>query len=530
MKESKLTKTVTVLFIIITALSISLPGAFSSGPLWPDGQRYAFNGILLHDMIRDGAIFHPYEYNIKFYAQYPATNLPYGPPFFAIVFAAAFGLFGISFSVARCVVALYTVGAALMCWYLFYRISRNYWYSLVAVAAFLFNPLTVTYSRDITPELPVAFYCFLTLYFFYYYVESEKKYFGIYSALAFSLGYLTKPYIIPIGISLPIYIVIFKKWNIVYKKETWLAVFITLILILPDTILLFKFTTQDLPTGIPTGWNLLSEHPTTLINSSPVLAILSIIGFIIGSIRRDRLVLLSLIWALSWYTFFTFYVRAEAEKYLVTFIPSMLAAFALASYEVASKIKKMHIGKAIIIFVIITFIYEAWYTPVRYVFGYEDAGRYVAENSRGKSVLFYGRYDGAFMMGIRRHVSQQGLCVLRGDRQLATRLWWGELKDNDSVKSPEDIIKLLNEYQAGYVVVERDMPEAREYQEYINLMTALKDNNYFHQVATFPIIANYGNLGPELIVYKFYFSEGIGKARTLKIPVPSLDRGLDVPF
>ena len=61
-------------------MAISLPGSFSSGPNWPDGQRYTFNGILIHDMVRDGGIFHPYQYAVDFYAHCPATNLPYGLP------------------------------------------------------------------------------------------------------------------------------------------------------------------------------------------------------------------------------------------------------------------------------------------------------------------------------------------------------------------------------------------------------------------------------------------------------------------
>lgn len=81
MKKSKVINIVALFLISLASLAISLPGSLTSGPVWPDGQRYTFNGILLHDMLRDGAIFHPYEYATKFYAQYPAINLPYGPPF-----------------------------------------------------------------------------------------------------------------------------------------------------------------------------------------------------------------------------------------------------------------------------------------------------------------------------------------------------------------------------------------------------------------------------------------------------------------
>ena len=99
-------KWLTALFIIIAALAVSLPGAFDTGPTWPDGNRYTFNGILIHDMVRDGCLFSPYHYAVDFYSRYPAINLPYGPPFFAAIFSLAFGIFGISFSVSRCVVSV----------------------------------------------------------------------------------------------------------------------------------------------------------------------------------------------------------------------------------------------------------------------------------------------------------------------------------------------------------------------------------------------------------------------------------------
>ena len=149
--------------IILVSLAISLPGGTSSGPCWSDGMRYTFNGILIHDMIRDGGFWSPYDYAEKFYAQYPATNLPYGPPFFALVFAVAFSLLGISFSVARYVVTSYTVLAAFALWLMVYSINRHQLHSIISVLFFLLNPLTAIYSRDITPELPVAFYSALTI-------------------------------------------------------------------------------------------------------------------------------------------------------------------------------------------------------------------------------------------------------------------------------------------------------------------------------------------------------------------------------
>ena len=177
------------------------------------------------------------------------------------------------------------------------------------------------------------------------------------------------------------------------------------------------------------------------------------------------------------------------------------------------------------------FAYTAFSTPVFLVTGYEEAGKYIAQNPRGKSVLYYGNYDGSFMMGIRRNVSSRGPYILRGDRQLAIRYWWGKLHDENSIKSQKEILSFLDHYCTGYAVVENNMPRAESYQEYINLMRCLQNNEFFEEVETFPIKSNFQNLGNELVIYKFKLNKKmVNKAETLIIPVPTLQTDLRIPF
>ena len=534
-ENSQFTIFITLLLIIIASLAISLPGSFLSGPVWPDGQRYTFNGILLHDMVRDRAIFDPYNYNVEFYTRYPATNLPYGPPFIATIFAVVFGAFGISFSIARCIIAAFTVFAALVLWRLAYKINKSYWLAVLAVSAFIFNPLTGKYSRDITPELAIAFFSFLTIYLFYFYVEHEKKYYGIYSALSFSLGYLCKPYIIPLGIALVLYIISKKKWHLIFSLETLFAVVLTIALILPPTMLAAKYASNEIRAPLvraPSGleWNKIIYYPKIAIKELPVITIFALIGFLNGLIKKNRYVVMCMMWAICWYLFFTFYLQHKEPKYFYTFMPSMIIPFAFGFNIFILNLKKVGFDKAGILFIFLWFTYVAITTPVEYVIGYEDAGKYVAEHPHGKSVLFYGKYDGTFMMGIRRTIPKGGPYVLRGDRQLAIRVSYGDAKEYVLVKSVDDIITILNNYQTGYVVIERNMLRAKRFPEYQILLKAVKDNNLFEEVKRFPLQSNLIKLGEELIIYKFSFDKSTDPAKKLKIPVPTLGKHLEVAF
>ena len=137
MQKSKALHAIIIVAITVIALIISLPYSYTSGPIWPDGQRYTFNGILVHDMVRDRACLTPVQYATQFYSKYPATNLPYGPPFLAVVFALAFGLFNISFFIARCVIAFHLVLAALAFFYLIIYFTKSYRCAALSVLAFL---------------------------------------------------------------------------------------------------------------------------------------------------------------------------------------------------------------------------------------------------------------------------------------------------------------------------------------------------------------------------------------------------------
>lgn len=534
MKNPKTVQIVTMFLIAISSLAVSLPGSFSSEPIWPDGQRYTFNGILLHDMIRDGAIFHPYEYSVKFYAQYPATNLPYGPPFFALVFSVAFSIFGISFFVARCVVAVYTICSALMLWHLIYQIKKNYWHAVLAISILLFNPLTGNYSRDITPELAVAFYSFLTIFLFYNYVEYEKKHYGIYAALAFSLGYLTKQYMIPLGIALVIYVIIRKKWYIFYKRESLLAFVITAGLILPSTILAFKYATNELGgKTIPfIDIDLILAYPIIAIKHLPIITIFATIGFVIGLMRKDKLTLLSALWVFCCYFFFTFCVTGcQDTKYFFTFLPSLIIPFVITIDKFYFLLKKFHLNVILIIILVIFFAHGTLFSKVSYIRGYEKAGKYVAEHPHGKSVLFYGRYDGSFMMGIRRSIPKGGPYVLRGDRQLAIRTSYGKAKQSVFVKSSDDIIKLLNKYRTGYIAVESELVLEKDFTEYKILMQTLTNFDLFKEIARFPIQTNCNYwVGNDVVIYRFNFDETTNIAEKLKIPVPTLKNELEISF
>ena len=526
-------KVVSIVAIVLTAFAVSLPGVFSSNACYSDGQRYIFNGILIHDMIRDGQIFDFYAYSKRFYAQYPAINLPYGPPFFAVIYAVAFKAFGISISVARFVVASFTALTAIMCCLLFFKAKKQYWTAILGAAVFIAMPLTGIRSRDVGPEMVVSFFSLLTIYFFLESLEEEKRKYILLAALALGLGYLTKPYIVPLGLALPLFVIVQKKWEFFTKKESWLAVALVAVLTVPYTFLSFKYSNEGLGFIFfpPVTPELLLGYPKLILKEIPVLTAGASVGFIIGVLKKDKLTWLCLIWAVCWYLFHTLYYGYYiGSYYLCSLILAMLYPFGTACQKLISLLKACHLDHALICIILIWLGYNIWTTPRYYVKGYERAGRFTADNYSGASVLFYGTYDGSFMMGVRKKIPIGGPYILRGERCLSERLWRYDQLLVQHVNSEKDLIRILQKYRTGCVVIEKDMPSAANHLDYKILSDSVENLNLFKKLASFPIHSNYTKTGPELAVYQFLLADTGDKAGTLSVPVPTLKETITMPF
>lgn len=494
----------------IAALLISLPWSLTTEILNPDGQRYLFNGILLHDLIRDGAFTDVYNYATAFYGKYPAFNLPYGPPFFAAQFALVFSIFGISIVAARLLVTAYTIAALFACWYVIRKIDERESIAALASCLFLFNSLTITYSREVGSELPVIFYSFLALYTGYQFIESEKRGYGLITALLLGLGYLTKQHIVPLGFGIALYALIRHKSYLICRRETALSAIVLLILTVPYTWLTMMYTSQDFGMQLfpPISTELLLSYLKSSLRFIPVIAVLSFAGFVVGITKRNKLCLLCFCWLICWYIFFTFvygYYTGEL-RYILIILPALVYPAALAVHFLLSTYSHLFIRTVFLSALIGYGGFCLLDTPTAHLSGYAIAGKHICENAKNSNVLFMSDYDGNFLYGIRRSCSTQSPFVFRSDQWLANRLWWGELKDPSSVKSTEEISDFIRNNMIGFVVIERKNPALSTYPEYNNLTQLLSARQDITHVDTIAISSNVKKFkNRELDIYRTPF-------------------------
>jgi hypothetical protein len=152
--------------------------------------------------------------------------------------------------------------------------------------------------------------------------------------------------------------------------------------------------------------------------------------------------------------------------------------------------------------------------------GYEEAGKYLASNPHGRSILYYGNYEGSIILGIRKYLTGEAPFFLRGDRHLSMRLWWGELRENSKIKNTDQIKDFIRTTKTGYVVIENNMPKADKFEEYIKLKDLVRDKNNFEKIATFDLKTNAQPLGTNLNVYKV-IGKKLVTSDEIKVNIPA---------
>jgi hypothetical protein len=135
-----------------------LRGSGQSDVTFNDQARHAMNGVVLHDLVRDGQFARPVQYIRQYFSRYPTLSLPYHPPLFPAVEAVVYALVGISHFSARLTVALFVFGVALLLFQLALKTSRSTGVAATAAIVFLSIPLSQQLAADVMLEMPAMFF------------------------------------------------------------------------------------------------------------------------------------------------------------------------------------------------------------------------------------------------------------------------------------------------------------------------------------------------------------------------------------
>jgi 4-amino-4-deoxy-L-arabinose transferase-like glycosyltransferase len=151
---------VVVVAIALLFAMLAMRGARTSDITYNDQARHAMNGVVIHDLVRDGAVFQAVAYYKRYFARFPALSMPYHPPMFPAVEAVFFALFGVSTFSARLAVACFVFATAVLTFRLVLETHRSVAVAFSATVIFFSLPLTQALSADVMLEMPAL--CFVT--------------------------------------------------------------------------------------------------------------------------------------------------------------------------------------------------------------------------------------------------------------------------------------------------------------------------------------------------------------------------------
>ena len=95
MRRSVQIQNAAAITILLTFASVLYTTSDRSGGFWWfDSASHAFNGVFLYDFFRNRGFWHPIEWALRYFDQYPAITLGFYPPGFAILLVPFYWAFG----------------------------------------------------------------------------------------------------------------------------------------------------------------------------------------------------------------------------------------------------------------------------------------------------------------------------------------------------------------------------------------------------------------------------------------------------
>lgn len=469
-----------------------------------DENRHVMTGVFFRDLLLDRPFDRPRDYAVDYYLQYPALGLAVWPPLFHAAEGVFMLAFGTSYAAARALAGLF---AALACLYLFLLVRRTHGAFAAALAVLLFGlaPLVFTLSRHVMLEMPALAFALAAVYHFVRYVDLGRPWDVYLAAAASALFALTRFDGLFLLLFFALAVLALRRFDLLRRREVWLAALLALAIVVPVYVpMIAAFGQAHMLVSVQGGaegrslWEHLVFYPRSLLRQiGPFTAVPAAIGFL-AALRPSPGRVRWPYFALAAATYLAFTPLAELEvRHAIYWYPAF-ALFAVEGIEwLAARLKAPAARPALAATAAIAAIVAAgaFWTAVAgrnfYLRGYEEAARYVVENTRASRFTFMdGFLNGDFIYQVRRHDPGRRLWVLRGDKML-----YGVLNEPGTgyaeyAGGDREILDVLYRYDPELIVVEEPQVHFRiPVAERLRAVLASHPER-FERVKSFPIDSN----------------------------------------
>jgi hypothetical protein len=474
----------------------------SSEPFYNvDETRNVMTGVFFHDLAVDHPIQRPVGYTIDYYLQYPALGLLLWPPFFHAVLGSVMLVFGTSVAVAKGVILVFSL---VSCDYFFRLVRHTHGVTtaLVASAILGVSPMMFEFSRQVMLEVPTLASVMASVYYFVMYLDRGRRRDLYLACFASALAVLTRFDGAQLALIFLMLCLAKRRAEVLWSRDFIVGSIIALAMTVPVYALILTQVGGVHSRNISAGFNEEATSPFHPRNFAAYAvgipaqmgwfaAVPALIGLFACARPAERKTSIPYL-AMFFSTYLMIAAVAEIlDRHAIYWGPPLAFFCARGLALVTNWLRIPRLSPYLASSVLVGTIWATTLTPVQYVFGYEEAARYVVENTTRSRYCLFDRYmNGNFIYQVRRHDPDRRLWVLRADKLLYSTLIDPENAYREFVEDEAGLLRTLDEYGPEFIIVEKPqlgphLPMAAR------LRFALQDHpERFQLTASFPIRSN----------------------------------------
>ncbi len=487
-----------------------------------DMPKYLMNGVYFYDLIKDFPINNIIDYTYKYFARYPALSLGHHPFLLSIAEIPFYSIFGISVFSARLTITVFMLIAGIV-WFKFIKSIYDETIAFISSLLFVTTPYIVKFSRVVMSEIFSLSFIILTIYlFFKYYKSNENRYaftFSVILIMSICARY-TSIFMIPIFLC---YLILQRDLKKLINKNMVIAYISIIVLLFPIILVVLKFSQTNVQwvmhntISSSIEFSKITRHLKSLwlYHLTLPVFVLSLCAIIASIYKRDKRAIFFLLWIIGFYIQITC-TPAQDPRYSMYWIP-VFCLFPAVIIDF-SPVRSWRILTSIALIAIVSYqFFVSYQLDPEYADGYEQAARYVVEQSNGETILFSSNVDtGFFIFFVRKYDTNKNFIVLRADKILSTSLLNRIVEDR--ITSREQIYDVLDDFGVKDIVI-----EDKTYTSYaLETLRQEVKSEKFRLLKNINIQSNnklINNYNLSIYEYKGYKNPRIGKELHMNIPL-----------
>jgi hypothetical protein len=447
--------------VSLVVLVIFLGDISHSGVWFSFMSSHMLNGVFYKDMMAEMGFFDPRAFAERYYVQYPSLTVGIYPPFFYVVEAFLFTLFGISPTVAKLAVSLFAVAGASV----LLRLLRRWfplWLSVIGSVLFLLQPSVVFAQKNVMLEMPFLSMSIIALYFLVVATERENRWAAFLAPLFSAVAFLTRQsavFLVPMAL---VWIILGRNWRLVRSIPFLLGALAGLVVLMPWIILNLtigrghlahlEFGSSNIWTNCLFYW----KHASEII-SLPILVLVILGILLVFKYGKQNSFRFALIWAGS-ALFFLLPMKLAEYRYAIGLIPALIILCLHVIHSLKSHLESLPQGKKVFIaFVVVLIVFhvtarEVWDSPD--VRGFDKIADFVCSDRLCVSVLYDGYHNSNFILHMRMRDEERRVFVFRASKVIFSTRFHIEMGYNELIKDRSAFEGLLTRYSIKYIIQE----------------------------------------------------------------------------